>query len=321
VKTKEFSGISVAIEDSGAISFTIDGYHYVNGKSRAGNHKHFFKAVNFTIPAVKAHAKSRYRNNYYLFSGSTNNHSSVYRKMLVSGFSGDFYAYECLETAKDFGIGRGAFVITRRSLSEVEKHFSTKFRLITKDDPKPLLLRKKDSIANDNWDGDEYRYYESFNEKTEDSKTLYVSRRVDLELSKDLLSFMERLNLKNPVPKEKLHVTIAFSTTPVDHSTVTADKGPASAKFATLDWFGPDQNCLVAKLSDSSGLLGNRWEYYKARGASTNYPEYQPHVTLSYGEDRETFEEPDWADEDIEIHFKEEVLEEVDEKWVNKLKE
>lgn len=116
-------------------------------------------------------------------------------------------------------------------------------------------------------------------------KPLYVSRKV---LNADeVLRWAKDQGLQALVPADSMHVTIIASREPVDW-----------LKMGEPGWSGPDGDGtlqvspggprVVEPLGDGIVLLFNSWELsyrhgaMREAGASWDFSEYQPHVTLSY---------------------------------------
>lgn len=111
-------------------------------------------------------------------------------------------------------------------------------------------------------------------------RTLYVSRR--LINAADVLRWARGQGIKGLESAKDLHVTIAYSRTPVDWMKI----GASWEAELKLPAGGPR---LVESLGDatavllfSSSELQWRNRSIQGAGASWDYPEYQPHVTLSY---------------------------------------
>jgi hypothetical protein len=84
------------------------------------------------------------------------------------------------------------------------------------------------------------------------------------------------------VPDAALHVTIAYSPTPVDWNGVGTAEPRLEVRGGTrwVDLLGFRGHDLV--LSFESPELVARWRQICDAGASWNWPVYQPHVTLAY---------------------------------------
>lgn len=115
-------------------------------------------------------------------------------------------------------------------------------------------------------------------------RTLYVSRRI--VNADDIIAWAKAQGFTSTIPADDLHVTIAFSRRAVDWMKVGTD------------WHGDDKGELVVapggarlleKLGENaqvllfnSSALAWRHEQIKEAGASWDWPEYQPHITISY---------------------------------------
>ena len=122
-------------------------------------------------------------------------------------------------------------------------------------------------------------------------KTLYVSR--PLKNADDLIAWARAAGFKKVLPASDMHVTIAFSRTPVDWMKAGSDDyyggkdGQAVADLVVpeggarvLEKFGEDKDAVV--LAFNSSRLAWRHEAIKTMGASWDWSEYQPHVTITY---------------------------------------
>lgn len=115
------------------------------------------------------------------------------------------------------------------------------------------------------------------------SKTLYVKRQ--LLNSNQVREWAASQGIASALPADDMHVTIAFSKEPVDWSKFSPD--PYFVSVVTGDravhQFPPrntPNGALVLKFS--SEPLTERWQYYRDGGASWDFPDYQPHVTITY---------------------------------------
>ncbi|AHY25125.1 RNA ligase [Pectobacterium bacteriophage PM2] len=131
------------------------------------------------------------------------------------------------------------------------------------------------------------------------------------ELTLDALENLQRtLKVPNPVPREKLHSTICYSRVNIPYTTYSGSFDVATSGH--LEVWEHDSSTLVLVLD--SEYLKCRHQYARTLGATHDFPDYTPHITLSYnvgpvkykGEvkiqvvlDRE-YKEPlklDWAEE------------------------
>lgn len=120
-----------------------------------------------------------------------------------------------------------------------------------------------------------------------DPKPLYVSRK--LLNTSDIIDWARSQGFTNLIEPDDMHVTIAYSKRPVNWFKMGDDLGYQMEPLA-IQPGGPRQ---VAPLGDQgaivlhfySGHLQARHRHIREAGASWDYPEYLPHVTLTYGGD------------------------------------
>ncbi len=109
--------------------------------------------------------------------------------------------------------------------------------------------------------------------------SLYVRR--DVRNGAEILKWAREQGFKSTLEAADLHVTIAFSRTPVDWMKV-GDPWDGELEIVAggarlLEIFGEARVLLF-----SSSRLSWRHEEIKNAGASWDHPEYQPHITISY---------------------------------------
>ena len=146
-------------------------------------------------------------------------------------------------------------------------------------------------------------------------RTLYVRR--NLLNGDDLIAWAKGQGFTSTLPAEDLHVTITFSRTPVDWMKMGEAWGSDRDGKLVVSAGGPR---LVEKLGPSatvllfnSSNLSWRHEDMVRNGASFDFDEYQPHVTISY----------EGAPADLskvepyrgELRFGPEIFEEVNDDW------
>lgn len=110
-------------------------------------------------------------------------------------------------------------------------------------------------------------------------RTLYVSRKV--VNAADLIEWAKGQGFKTTIPADDLHVTIAYSRTPVDWMKV-GESWASELKVAAggprlMERFG-EARVLLFKAAE----LDWRHENIKAAGDSWDHSEYQSHITISY---------------------------------------
>lgn len=111
-------------------------------------------------------------------------------------------------------------------------------------------------------------------------RTLYVSRKV--VNAKEIIDWAKSVGFETTLPADDLHVTIVFSREPVDWMKV----GNAWQSRLELPEGGPrimEQFGEAKVLTFASDELQWRHMMAKEVGASWDHPEYQPHITISYG--------------------------------------
>lgn len=151
-----------------------------------------------------------------------------------------------------------------------------------------------------------------------DLRPLYASRKV--ANADQLLRWAKEQGFRTTLPAGDLHVTIAFSRTPLDWFAV----GEAWSETVTVLPGGPraveplgDKGAVVLKFKSSE--LEARWQQFRDAGASWDYDGYQPHVTLTY----------DPGDLDLakvepylgKLEFGPEIFAPLDEDWADKVTE
>lgn len=147
-------------------------------------------------------------------------------------------------------------------------------------------------------------------------RTLYVSRK--LLNADELIAWAKSQGFETTLPPDDMHVTVAFSRTPVDWIAV-GESWAGSERDGSL-MVTPGGARLIERFDGgavvllfASSELCWRHEEIKHKGASWDWPEYQPHVTLTY----------QGAPEDLDaiepyrgkLVFGPEIFAEVDEDW------
>lgn len=114
-------------------------------------------------------------------------------------------------------------------------------------------------------------------------RSLYVSRA--LKNGRELLRWAKAQGIPNLVSESELHVTIAYSRAKIDWMDVDADWQGGELIVAAggprvVEIMGKEKNVL-ALLFRSYALAGRHAEIRDA-GATWDWPEYQPHISISY---------------------------------------
>ncbi|NTG48591.1 DUF1073 domain-containing protein [Agrobacterium rhizogenes] len=114
-------------------------------------------------------------------------------------------------------------------------------------------------------------------------RTLYVSRKVTN--AADIIAWAKGQGFKTTLPADDLHVTVMYSPTAVDWMQAGQDAWNDDGTL-TIPPGGPrvvsqfGQGAIV--LEFSSAALSWRHEELKRIGAEPTYPEYAPHITITY---------------------------------------
>lgn len=154
-------------------------------------------------------------------------------------------------------------------------------------------------------------------------RTLYVQRK--LLNAAEFIAWAKAQGFETTTPADDLHVTIAFSRRPVDW--MKAGETWSSDKKGQLV-VEPGGARLVEKLGDkgavvllfsSSELTWRHESIRREAGASWDFPEYQPHVTITYagGDVDLSTVEPYRG----KLQFGPEIFEELDDDWASRLRE
>lgn len=115
--------------------------------------------------------------------------------------------------------------------------------------------------------------------KAYERRPMYVSRKV--LNGADVHAWATGQGFEHITPPDKMHVTVAYSRTPVAHETVGPDDGTIMAAPVGLATLGDDGAHV---LHIDHPRLHTRFQHMLAHGASWDHePEhYKPHVTISY---------------------------------------
>ena len=108
--------------------------------------------------------------------------------------------------------------------------------------------------------------------------TLYVNRPVTN--AEAVIAWAKANGFKTTLQPDDMHVTVCFSKAKLDWSSLVAESVHLSVSGGqrAIKRFGEEAVVLVFE----SEALGNRHDEFMAAGASFDYDEYHPHVTLSY---------------------------------------
>lgn len=110
-------------------------------------------------------------------------------------------------------------------------------------------------------------------------KTLYVSR--PLKNAADLMTWADEQGFKSILDDDEFHVTIAFSRDKIDWDVLTPETKEMTVEGGQrlVEPLG-DEGAVVLKFK--SVFLPKRWKQIIDAGASWDYDDYTPHVTITY---------------------------------------
>lgn len=111
-------------------------------------------------------------------------------------------------------------------------------------------------------------------------RSLYVHRPV--KNAAEIIRWAKSQGFKKTLEASDLHVTVAFSRTPLDWMKIdqawdSEIKIEGGARI--IERLG-DKGAVV--LLFKSDALDWRWRHFREAGAAWDFPEYQPHITISY---------------------------------------
>lgn len=144
-------------------------------------------------------------------------------------------------------------------------------------------------------------------------KTLYVKRC--LKNCDEVMEWAKNCGFKSTLQPCDLHTTIAYSKIPVnwDHITVDPDEDLVVPRYPESKRVVKQFDGGATVLCFSSKALSRRWKSLCKNGCSWDFPDYEPHITLTYSK----------GDMDLstmkpfkgQLHFGPEVHAEIDEGW------
>lgn len=118
-------------------------------------------------------------------------------------------------------------------------------------------------------------------QEDEGAAPMYASRPLTQASADAIRKWAASQGFKTTLPAADMHVTVAYSRTPMNGAAVpaTTDRLIAESGKRTVEPLG-DEGAVVLKF-DSQELQA-RWSTYRKAGASWDYENYTPHVTLTY---------------------------------------
>ena len=110
---------------------------------------------------------------------------------------------------------------------------------------------------------------------------LYAYRKV--LNGEEIIAWAKEAGFPETMPEDELHITVAFSKTAFDWGLTTRHTEEIEIPSSDQRSVKPlgDEGAVVLKLGNVP-FLQDRWKSYIDSGASYDFPEYQPHITLTY---------------------------------------
>lgn len=109
----------------------------------------------------------------------------------------------------------------------------------------------------------------------------YAALKLHPASSRMLKAWCEKQGIKNVYPKGEFHITVCYSKDPIHYKPMIFTDGPEQVYPQRFDLLGreDDKKFLVLKLG--KGFAHKRFEYAREMGASHDFPEYLPHISIS----------------------------------------
>jgi len=149
--------------------------------------------------------------------------------------------------------------------------------------------------------------------ETKEEKGTYAGLRFNDDDNDAIIELTKKLNIPNPINREDIHLTLLYSRKflPDYKPAEKIDEWAYPTKFHVFDTFDK-KRALVIKI-DSPYAQKRHKELMKKHGATYDYPEYLPHITLSY--DLGDMEIPKWEGIPKEFHINYEYSEDLKLEW------
>jgi len=111
---------------------------------------------------------------------------------------------------------------------------------------------------------------------TEAPAGVYAAYHIAPETKAAMAKFVKDLGIKNASDPASLHITTVYSTKPIQYE---PSKKALTVKPVGYALFGHPDKVLVLKVEHPT--LHERFKVAKDAGATWDYPNYQPHITLA----------------------------------------
>lgn len=128
----------------------------------------------------------------------------------------------------------------------------------------------------------------SFKTFMDHSQGTYINLKLDDESKTKLFAFVKTLDIFSPLQPDTYHVTITYSRKPCPDAEQYQFLLPVTCKAKEWKLFDTQKGgkCLVLVL-DSPELVQMHNDIKQAYGATHDYPDYHPHVTICYNYEKD----------------------------------
>lgn len=151
--------------------------------------------------------------------------------------------------------------------------------------------------------------------KRSQRKSLFLSR--PLENADQLIEWAKKQGFPTTLGAGEIHATIAYSKKPIKWPEARDDRLTVVSKSDRAVMPLGDGGAVVLRFSNDS--LRARWQELLDQGASYDFPDYKPHVTISWKADGVDVSKLSPFEGDLV--FGPEILREIDEDWKSKVTE
>jgi 2'-5' RNA ligase len=119
--------------------------------------------------------------------------------------------------------------------------------------------------------------------RSEAPEGVYVGLHFDQETRDKVKKFLDDNKIPNPIDVNKLHTTVLYSRKPVDNLQPMGQLDPAMClKCKELEVFPTQDGKRALVMRVENDQLVKRHNEFIGMGGTSDYPEFKPHVTLSY---------------------------------------
>lgn len=115
------------------------------------------------------------------------------------------------------------------------------------------------------------------------SKGSYAAVKFDKITIDALKAYQEENNIPSPLGADEMHATVMFSTKYIPDFEALGPELDWDGDFAGFDMFGDDDADKALVLKFTCSELQDRFDHIMTEyGASWDYDDFTPHITLSY---------------------------------------